>query len=150
MNQRPFLATGRMIAALLCLFVYALFLLTWVRSYWWRDSLSMDVGSRTDFHMTSQNGQVSASVAHTNAAHGLFQLSSHPITAVRIPLPRFQMRSNHPGHVVLELPHWFVALLFAAMAAYMRREFPYRFSLRALFIVTTVISILLGLITAWW
>lgn len=148
MNRRPFLAAGRMIAALLCLFVYALFLLTWARSYWWRDSI--DVDYRTlEFDMTSRNGQITARVAHTNAAHGLFRLSSDRFTAVRIPLPRFGMQSNHPGQVEVELPHWIVALLFAGMVALIRREFPYRFSLRALFIVTTVISILLGLITAW-
>ena len=50
--------------------------------------------------------------------------------------------------VAISTPHWFVTLLFALFAAipWIRRK--WRFSLRTLFIVTTLVAVMLGLI-AW-
>jgi hypothetical protein len=72
---------------------------------------------------------------------------SRPMTVVRTPVPLFGARVAF-NSVVLEMPHWFVVVVLAAIFALIQRGLPRRFSLRTLLVATTLVAIVLGLVVA--
>jgi hypothetical protein len=127
---------------ILCVLLIAL----WVRSYWSIDVLTgPDISNRLIVLNSNSSGITLASYESAHPA-----ISSWRITALS---PLTSRRSNFlftiakgPQVYGVQMPHWFAATLFTALAAAPWIRF--RFSLRTLLIVTTLIAVGLGLITA--
>jgi hypothetical protein len=124
----------------------------WARSYRWSDTLlGLKRNTGLGVGLVSENGQL---VAVGNAPLSLlYQISQWSVRSVA---PRTEQRPIQSlwgfGYVYnsremgLGVPHWFPVIVFTAVATFPWLE--WRFSLRALWIVTTLVALALGL-TRW-
>jgi hypothetical protein len=117
-----------------------LLIVLWVRSHWWVDEVK-ELNSRHWQQLTSCQGWI-----HLRRGGSLFDpydrwnVYSNRISDVgSVSLPRAFKWKIMPAPQV-SLPHWFLALLCSALAA-----FPWmRFSLRTLLIATTLVAVVLA------
>jgi hypothetical protein len=136
----------------------------WVRSYWWQDTLHVNYAGRDTPNYTGTKS------VNLISAQGRIAVTNKPMRwAPRIATDHskisdtFQpfdytddfgnapsatwlrvMRWSKPSHTSVELPNWFLAPCFSALA--MAPWLRWRFSLRTLLIATMLIAAVLGLI----
>ena len=123
-----------------------LLIVLWVRSYWYGDVLQFR-SFPEDFGIGSVHGVIGADGNINPLKYILssgWKLWSYPTFEEMTP-PPFLYECPSLGGFELNLPHWFLSLIFGTMAA-----LPWirRFSLRSLLIATTLLAIVLGLIVA--
>jgi hypothetical protein len=139
-----------LVAVLLCVL--------WVRSYWWRDSGLIDISPSTYIHISSKfgkliisDGQVAASAPSRRWLYTSLKFRENEPVEKDIqgmPLHRgigFKRVRWKDGSGVI-LPHGFFVLATLAAAGAPWIPGNYSFSLRTLFIATTLVAIALGLI----
>jgi hypothetical protein len=150
------------IASIVCLILCAALMGMWVRSYRWKDEFRGRASERQALIAVSIEGRLLS---------GKFQLpkltKDWPWLIHSIPVDD-QMRSDwdmahgspgSPARLGLEvysamdnfsvtLPYWFLVLTTGSLAMAFRLRWPLRFTLRSLFVATTFLAVVLGMI-AW-
>lgn len=137
------------ICGILCLLIIAL----WIRSQSTADAIQIRVNSTWGTQIGSVFGCVDLSISDTFYLQRIWVIGTHPYSNTDIPPDlstlwgRFAV-SNHTNNYGLMFPCWFLVLLTGifAGAIYPWRHVHWRFSLRALLICVTCISLILGLI----
>jgi hypothetical protein len=117
----------------------------WVRSYWWRDRFEGKSLHAGLINAWSLEGQLTILYAG-KPGHWRVTTTAHP--QLHTPLKAlfaFGLFSNDAG-VTVYVPHWSLAVVMCAIAA--MPWISWKFSLRTLLILTTVIAMVLGLIYA--
>ena len=132
------------VAVLLCVW--------WVRSYWWWDGAGFDAGSlESPLGVGSIQGRIEAIyIPRTPVTFGEWKQQSYGITNDNIEqrgsaLGAFSAIFAGGGYSMI-VPHWFL-FLFSAMLSIVPwlRQLSWRFSLRTLLIITTLVAVVLGL-----
>jgi hypothetical protein len=132
-----------------CAIAFVLLIVLWVRSYWRLQILERRTGSQA-IQISSVKGRVAIARIDPRAAIKRSYLS---VTAGDSADWRnggvLGFRYYHDGWITaLIAPHWLPALLSAALAVIPWISRSWRFSLRTLLIVTTLIAVVLGLMVA--
>jgi len=130
------------ICAITCVVLVAL----WVRSYWWLDNVNFSTAGTTV--VQSFNGSLAFVYSREISNPGLTTLSAKKLATLIKPIelrtkwPDWYFGSNQKT-LTIRLPYWFVTLLPCVLAAvpWMR----WRFTIRTLLIITTLVAALLGL-----
>jgi hypothetical protein len=122
-----------------------LLIVLWVRSYWRMDSAWLHFSNPNALRFNSTAGQLRMEAYHNEGswAYEPKLLDSTPIDYSHVPLPKFGIELNS-AYVVLLLPHWLKGLICLALAAVPWLN--WRFSLRTLLIVMTLVAVGLGAI----
>jgi hypothetical protein len=140
-----FLRYLRIAFSALCLIACALLCVLWVRSYTTRDRWTSGIGIHCITGSTV-NGRLRFSALHwDNTAPSLVIHSSEPVTinSTRETLWAFHFR-RFSSHNYLSVPIWFAILFSAALS--ITPWLYWRYSLRTLLIVTTLIAVVLGVV----
>jgi hypothetical protein len=152
--RRRLLNIGSIVCLALCVALMGM----WVRSYQSSDEVVGHISVKLGFTVGSASGRLYVCF-RTSPDH----LPWWTITSFRLtdlfgaddPPKRdniferlgFEIDDVYPDSSTMYLPYWFVVLLCGLAIAF-RIRWPLRFTLRSLFIVTTVLAVVLGMI-AW-
>jgi hypothetical protein len=137
----------------------------WVRSYYAYDMLTGHFGDTEGIQISSRsgkvvsylgapnNGDLTASVIYpwSVESYGIGELRAAALpSSPRGRLDRFGFAEGTTslGFALLIIPFWFVALLGGTLAMLFQLRWPLRFTLRSMFVFTTFLAIVLGMI-AW-
>jgi hypothetical protein len=136
------------IASIVCLVLCVALTGMWVRSYWLVDNILISSGSRSFFivsgwgkavyELTDASGQSRFDCTWISRP----QPPNHP----RPSLLSFYFQWHFPAQV--GLPYWFVVTVCGLLAMLCRPRWPWRFTLRTLFIAVTFLAVVMGMI-AW-
>jgi hypothetical protein len=127
----------------------------WVRSYWWRDSVLYRPSGHGVFVVGSMRGKLVKYGIDSQDVTPRWERGSGRVVAGQYfwaDEKQYQgvfgfTTKNVLGFQFLSAPHWFFVLTLATIAAVpWIRHFRWRFSLRTLLIITTLIAVLLGLL----
>jgi hypothetical protein len=166
MRSRKLRIAWSIVCGTACLLLIAL----WVRSYWWKDSVSHTSGpakkpEQRVWAVCGQSCRGSMGIYATtippvyyhlvrpgwgNYAELVYRNTPYLNSAVGETLPStlgFRWRPRNNGFVA-SVPDWFPVLLSTALAAVPWIHWSKRFSLRALLIATTLVAVVLGLLVA--
>jgi hypothetical protein len=137
----------------------AVFLIVlWVRSYEWRDRIVIPLRTPRFLRVDSNHGKVEFETYGQGMGEMSFSITaiSHvDITAawdrsfptVPQPVDRKQWRwESRTGRFFVYLPHWSLVTILAALAVVPWIRWPRRFTLRTLFVATTLVAVLLGVV----
>jgi hypothetical protein len=129
----------------------------WVRSYYWMDDFISPCTSSCEFGRGSVGGRLvvgaisggdePAAFRHTPVANDSSELANLDrswITFAGFGIPR----TGATGLYAVMFPYWFAIVIAAAFGFATRRHVTYSISLRTLFIATTLLAVVLGMI-AW-
>ena len=126
-----------------CLIACVLLIVLWVRSYWLIDCFDVKLYR---WHVFSGSGRGRLSVGWQHPHHvykpGVYYFPASLIDVEGNPVEFPRGFSYSPG--TLFMPNWCPTLVFAALAAI--PWLPWRFSLRTMLIVTTLVAVVLGLV----
>jgi hypothetical protein len=144
------------IASIACLVLCVALMASWVRSYHTLDQLFGRLTSTRDFEFTSLSGRLIMQELFTVGGDRPKAWRSDRINGVRAS-PDGQnlwssigFRTNPSvGSQTIQLPYWFLFLATGILAMLFQLRWPpWRFTLRSLFVVTTFLAVVLGMI-AW-
>jgi hypothetical protein len=146
------------IASIVCLVLCVALMGMWVRSYYWIDMLRGPYQDGRLFGITSMSGQLVIPVwppGLNNSSPSrawLWSTQANPKKSLSLremfPPMGFGKRNTANPAVVSYIPYWFLALATGLLAAACGKRWPRRFTLRSLFIATTFLAVVLGMI-AW-
>ena len=123
-----------------CLLMIAL----WVRSYWWGDSVSGFLfRGAPSFALMTYHGEFHLTVFQ-DSRPSAWKVASLDLVKYPIELPQFGFSfEKQPNLLLLSVPVWFSVLIseFIVAASWL----PWRFSLRTLLFLMTLIGVGLGL-----
>jgi hypothetical protein len=143
------------IASIVCLVLCVALMGMWVRSYYY----SYDFGGRlfpsTNVHIFADEGTLSFDLIARHLAVEDWYVESQPAD-IETPFGVAQgfWRSlgfgvdPTPIGTIVWVPYWFLVLICGLLGFGLRLRWPPRFTLRTLFIATTVLAVVLGMI-AW-
>lgn len=124
----------------------------WVRSYWRGDVVFMMVPEVRRAYLVSIRGELRFEQKHNAMPEVEFRPTYSSIPArcdPDLPAPSTLLGFRFPISKFRRIPivpHWFVVAVCGSLsAALWRRPTPWRFSLRAMFVATTMLAIALGL-----
>lgn len=141
-------------ASILCVAACAFILVLWVRSYIWRDSAGVQLYAARMVRVFSTRGVLEFQTYANRGEQGTFirSLSHEQISAVwkrDVGGPEPVKKTWHwdapsYGGLYVHVPHWFLALFAIALAAI--PWIKWRFNLRTLLIVMTLIAVFVSLV----
>jgi hypothetical protein len=146
MTRSRILLLLRIAVSVVCLTLCIAFVALWVRSYQWIDSVGGPFSQTQRLLAWSSNGGL------------VIQVNFHPwgYNWYLTHTPLFQSGSSHSAFRFgsefrlqkrgVELPHWFIVVLTATVAAAPWLPRSRRFSLRTLLLATTLVAVVLGLV----
>jgi hypothetical protein len=145
------------IASIACLILCVALMGMWVRSYALSDRASGQFDAGHGFQMTSLYGRLGLYIG-TSGLDSYFYFTTDVIAPVPIytgpPPPQLALSDFGFDAFVLAsgrflfLPYWFLTLVAGSLAMAFQLRWPWRFTLRSLFIATTFLAVVLGMI-AW-
>lgn len=145
MNRPRLIRWLRFAVSAVCLLALVGLIVLWARSYWWRESLWGWLPTPGYLQVTSEYGGMMIIVT-TEHSPSRWSISSKQA----FPLYRYweiALQNNGVWRgVTIFVPHWFLLLLYAALAFVPWLPWSTRYSLRTLLIVTTLVAAVLGLI----
>jgi hypothetical protein len=140
------------IASIICLVLCVVLMGMWVRSYFEGDYLSWRMTGTTGFVVAPKSGRLQGwgqgpsdwpFASSKNDARLLDTTTGH------LPFLGFgYIWQQASGTTVVTVPYWFLVLTSGSLAMLFQLRWPPRFTLRSLFIVTTFLAVVLGMI-AW-
>jgi hypothetical protein len=148
------------IASIVCLVLCVALIGMWVLSYWWSDACFFNPFGASPLMSGSAVGRIVIGIVRpkfTGSESGLLNFTHRPIADWRTELPRIDRRwSTVAGfgtvkdvnEFAIMIPDWFAALMVGVLSFAPWSRVKYRFGLRSLFIVTTFLAVVLGMI-AW-
>ena len=144
-----------------------LFVVLWVRSYWWEDSCSVSFDGRRAYGVWSIAGELRYSTPGTFQPYGpSWNTYVEPVNEILQRERRppsiwsafgfgvFKSPTGPPSitsrnsRTTITVPHWFPVMILAVLSA--APWFPWKFSLRTLLIAITLIAVVLGLVVIMW
>jgi hypothetical protein len=146
------------IASIVCLVLCVALMGMWVRSYWRYDVFNTGFSGARNFVIHNCDGHVRVSrlrQSHLNWAFGSmpehdFQLmvDSHVGEMLVSPgIVEFRSIANpYLDSWTIYVPHFFLVLTTGSLAMACQLRWPWRFTLRSLFIATTFLAVVLGMI----
>ena len=152
------------IASIICLILCVALLSVWVRSYSTPDMLTGHFGDRVAIQISSRSGRVVSYIGTPSTgmltASGVYpwSIESYRIGELTSPALPYYSRGRlnrlgfaaaalSIGFLLLSLPYRFLVLTIGSLAMSLRIR-PWRFTPRSLFIATTFLAVVLGMI-AW-
>ena len=145
------------IASIVCLVLCVALMGMWVRSYQSVDELVGHLSSKLVFTVNSRSGRLLV-ILRTWGDHRPWTIESHRLNdefPSDFPTEGGGIFEHvgfkidfYPSAPTMVLPYWFVVLTSGFLAIAIRIRWPRRYTLRSLFIVTTFLAIVLGMI-AW-
>jgi hypothetical protein len=146
------------IASIVCLVLCVALMGMWVRSYRWMDDYNFTPG-RSTWGVGSASGRIAIGVipAKNNPAQKLFEFTHSPFADWRSDVNRIDRQFSTVAEngfardnnvFAFAMPYWFAVLIVGALSFAPWPRVKYRFSLRSLFIATTFLAVVLGMI-AW-
>jgi hypothetical protein len=147
------------VASILCLVACVALMGMWVRSYYWTDGFGFNPLGAFWVGGFSAVGRIAiGELADSEAGPApSFMFSHRPVAALGRELAATLERwstvacfgiVNHADAFGILMPYWFVVLASGSLAMAFQLRWPWRFTLRSLFIVTTFLAVVLGMI-AW-
>jgi hypothetical protein len=147
------------IASIVCLVLCVALMGMWVRSYFWLDDFKFKPFGASSIGVASSSDRIAIGTmsAALNPNEGLINFTHTPISDWRSDLAKIDQRFStiagfglvHDNNVfVFMVPYWFAVLIAGALSIAYWPRVKYRFSLRTLFIATTFLAVVLGMI-AW-
>jgi hypothetical protein len=145
------------IASIVCLVLCVAFIGLWLRSYRTYEVLTVRLGSTQAFSASNERGRIPL-IWFTFSARML--KFSRSWAYYGKPLNEMQDLPFTPPHTfgfdtvilsdewIFVAPYWFLVLTSGSSAMLFRLRWPWRFTLRSLFVVTTFLAVVLGMI-AW-
>jgi hypothetical protein len=146
------------IASIVCLVACVALMGMWVRSYHWNDSLTAQAAHSKLYQVATCSGQMEVSlgcrlVGPITADLHSWSVGSYesqpnpflPTSGMPNTLQRIGFNSSGP---IFVMPFWFLVLTSGSLAMLFQLRWPLRFNLRSLFIATTFLAVVLGMI-AW-
>jgi hypothetical protein len=168
-NKTPWPRRVFNIASIVCLVLCVALMALWVRSYDYQDTLTVGITGTQTVALGSVPGRVLFDQWFAYAPHERrgWSIESEPVNAtwtkpfpITGPLP-LMARGTRFGFTVLNmglgplgtghslmLPFWFLVFISGSLAMAFQLRWPWRFTLRSLFIATTFLAVVLGMI-AW-
>jgi hypothetical protein len=155
-GARPMLRRLLNFASIVCLVTCVALMGLWVRSYWKCDVLTVSYASKS-YSVGSLRGAVGCGVGVVNpstTASWLWRANSYP-PGVDEKYTKYPPRSflgfrfrTAPNGTSFFVPYWFVVLSTGLLSTLLWRKRSWQFTLRSLFIATTFLAVVLGMI-AW-
>jgi hypothetical protein len=145
------------IASIVCLVLCVALMGMWIRSYRWRDEIQGHFTNRQSFTVASLPGRLGILIVDMSSLSPWTIHSEQYGSKYQPGRPTASLQWKHPivmSHYVLSkseawLPsfsYWFLVLTSGSLAMLFQLRWPWRFRLRSLFIVTTFLAVLLGMI----
>jgi hypothetical protein len=145
------------IATIVCLVLCVVLMGMWVRSYQSLDELRGRITDKLVFTVDSASGRLLL-ISRAWSDHWTWAIERHRLNdQLQFDFPAkgrdvfeyfgFKTYSS-PNFSMMFLPYWIVVLTSGSLATVLRLRWPWRFTLRSLFIATTFLAALLGMI-AW-
>lgn len=133
------------VCGILCLLLIVL----WVRSYWWDDLVEGPILWPHGCSLTSTGGRLMLCGMDEDdpvTYWSFLSIEASSRYAIRKQFlgPVFAFHPSQEGGSYIHVPHWFLAIISAAMSILLAKQ--WRFSLRTLLIVITLVTVGLGLI----
>jgi hypothetical protein len=145
------------IAAIVCLVLCVALMGMWVRSYQGMDGLSGRYWVTRGFMVQSLPGRLFfGEFYEPESRQGSWTVGTEPIQLAFDERAwqqssrqlGFDVHGSWPTSAFLVLPLWFVVLMSGATAMVCQLRWPPQFTLRSLFIVTTFLAVVLGMIAS--
>jgi hypothetical protein len=147
------------IASIVCLVACVALMGMWARSYSWTDEFYFHPASTSSFVGASAVGRIVVGKVSLQITPppSLLEFFHRPIAEWRTELAGIDQRwttvagfgmLNEANELAITMPYWFVVLVVGAPGFAPWSRVKYRFSLRTLFIATSILAIVLGMI-AW-
>jgi hypothetical protein len=146
------------IASIVCLVLCVALMGMWVRSYSWVDQLHGRLTSTEGFSVGMRPGRLQFGTVIGVALLSDWQWGLVSIARTQKSIeneraaPHLGFAVSHsrfgPSVVALTIPCWFLVLTSGSLAMLCRLRWPWQFKLRTLFVVTTFLAVVLGMI-AW-
>ena len=144
------------IASIVCLVLCVALMGLWQRSYSWLDELRGPYVDSRLFGITSMSGTLVLSVwppglgNSSPSRNWMWATEANPkgSPTVRALLPPLQFDRHYTGTLAVGnfIPYWFLLLITGSLAMVFRLGWPWRFTLHSLFIATTFLAVVLGMI----
>jgi hypothetical protein len=154
------------IASIVCLVACVTLMGMWVRSYRWVDELHGPIVGQQTFTLTSRPGRLLVTFDKSSANTPPVKKNGRPLWSLNsdrygpsfqpeelqavwlYPAARFTHSIGRPQLWGSVLAYWFLVLVSGLLAMLFQLRWPLRFTLRSLFVVTTFVAVVLGMI-AW-
>jgi hypothetical protein len=152
------------IASIVCLVLCVALMGLWVRSYRWVDELRGPIAGQQTFTLTSRPGRLLVTFDKSSANTPPVKKKGPPLWSLNsgrygpnfqpeelqaawlYPAARFAHSIGRPQLWGSVLSYWFLVVVSGSLATLFRMQWPPRFNLRTVFIATTVIAVVLGMI----
>jgi hypothetical protein len=144
------------VASVVCLVLCVALMGMWVRSEQYLDGLTGPIWSK-QAELVSVPGRLEMTQRPRDAPPNIWhwferalppnELLSEIEDAKKFSTFGFQTHALWMGSA-MQVPYWFLVLTSGSLAMVLRLRWPWRFTLRSLFIATTVLAVVLGMI-AW-
>ena len=161
-DKFPMLTLVRISVSALCLLASVLLIVLWVRSYWWKQTVSYSNPTQSSA-FCSYRGGLSAATRydhrHPRQWGNRWTFYQEPITAETLPPLRIQLQAVEEMRTTmgfgllraanvstLGVPYWFLVLLFTSMTAVPWLYGRIRFSVRTLLICMMLVAVLIGIL----
>ena len=136
------------ITSIACLVLCVALMGLWVRSYYWSDTLYGHVSESQSLAVTSQSGRIRWFSNSLLNRVWPWTIRNRQMDSVKETEFRQFVVYTRGSESYLAVPYWFLSLMTGLLAMACRPKWPPRFTLRELFIATTFVAIVLGMI-AW-
>jgi hypothetical protein len=142
------------IASIVCLVLCVALMGMWVRSYCTLDEMNRHLATQQGWTIASIPGRVILMHEYAQGSRDWLRTLSRVTNESDRPEPGgpFYQRLGSYLRInpstVLMLPYWFLVLVSGSLAMIFRLRWPLQFNLRSLFIATTLLAVVLGMI-AW-
>jgi hypothetical protein len=144
-------------ASIVCLVLCVALMAMWVRSYDRWDQIHGWLSSTQGFAVGTLPGRLEARTLFPVSANhwswGINSVDTSPLVELSVENQRsapyfgFGVYSNPSVGRFLVIPSWFLVFVTGSLAMAFRLHWPWRFTLRHLFIATTFLAVVLGMIT---
>jgi hypothetical protein len=137
------------IASIVCLVLCVALMGMWVRSYWLFDLVQTRT-TPVGWQLADACGQILIERYHVTSNHS-WEFISFPASGsdpFREPTVLGFCLEGSLSEWRMVIPYWFLVLSSGSLAMLLRMPWPPRFTLRSLFIATTFLAVVLGMI-AW-
>lgn len=157
MERQVAVRRARIAASALFGVLTVLLVALWVRSYWWRDNLFIEISQLSYAQYSSEEGESAFLVTHSSGSKESRLVWFNPWELGHTRIEFFPFNGEYPRWMGFDMywidgdewgifvPHWFVCLLTGAIAVMSANTKSKRFSIRTMLIAVTLVAIMLGL-----
>jgi hypothetical protein len=147
MNRNRLIRSLKTAFSVTCGVACVLLIVFWVRSYWWRDLLYLNLTTPTAYAVCTSKGELVLLRSYDgNRGQGQVLVLRELPSNQRRPLLWYAEKIEGRTRDAISLPLWMPVLLSTTFAVIPWIPWSKRFSLRTLLIATTLVAVMLGVI----